>query len=974
MARDLPANVRLAPAAPAQAAALAALVYASSHELLDFLFGDRPRAEAALARLLARPGGHFGYRFATVLLVDDEPAGVVLGYDRSELGAQELAGMLNMFRAMPLRRWPHLVGPASRALSGYVPPPSGDAWYINNIAVDPERRGLGLGRLLLDRLVADCRARGYRCIELDVTEPNRAAIDFYRKYGFRRVSESGSAKQLDRYGLPKLLRMRLLLTEDRGHGFDNFGHATSAIVVNDVSRLNPTPVDESYAPGTVEQLQAILRASDKPVSIGGGRYSMGGQVAHPGTLHLDLRGLCRVLSVDADSKILRVQAGARWRDVQRVVDDHGLAVSIMQTYADFTVGGSISVNCHGRYVGLGPLILSLRSIDLVLADGERVTASPSENSEIFYGAVGGYGALGIIVEAELDLADNCRIERGSRKMTVDRYPAYFRSKVREDTGAVFHNADMVPPRFEKVRAITWRETDKPANTKPPKDGRNLYLAEKYMLWAITETPFGHLRREYVYEPLLYLRPKIAYRNQEANYDVTELEPLSRRHSTYVLQEYFVPVDRLVAFTGPMSAILRRYDVQVVNVSIRHAHADPGSLLAWAPEEVFALVLYYKQGTAPAERERVAVWTRELIELALACGGTWYLPYQPHARHDQFHRGYPRARELFRLKDELDPDYRLRNCLWEKYYRRDAEPPTIDGKPAGDSEFLTVYGDIVSRDDFYRFLQTIYHLYPEHRFHQLIIEACSRFDGDREIYEELARRLPEIRPPAADLTYALPALVRQKREMLRQTTEILPRGTRIDGYLEIGSTGRYVKGLRKALDISGPVFLTQDRPPDFSPPEIMERGGLRYAGRFFPLDDYAPIPPSVVADGSLDLVTYFIGLHHCPRERLGAYVASVHRVLRPGGHFVLRDHDAGTEERRRFCALVHTVFNAGLGVPWETDREELRLFEGIDFWVDAVSRQGFRDTGRRLLQDHDPSLNTLLCFAREETRADAAPAG
>ena len=37
------------------------------------------------------------------------------------------------------------------------------------------------------------------------------------------------------------------------------------------------------------------------------------------------------------------------------------------------------------------------------------------------------------------------------------------------------------------------------------------------------------------------------------------------------------------------------DVQVVNVSIRHAHKDPGAYLAWARKEVFALVLYYKQG-------------------------------------------------------------------------------------------------------------------------------------------------------------------------------------------------------------------------------------------------------------------------------------------------------------------------------------------------------------------------------------------
>jgi hypothetical protein len=60
-------------------------------------------------------------------------------------------------------------------------------------------------------------------------------------------------------------------------------------------------------------------------------------------------------------------------------------------------------------------------------------------------------------------------------------------------------------------------------------------------------------------------------------DVAELEPSSRRSSTYVLQEYFVPVDRFDDFVPQMRNVLRRHGVNVVNVSIRHANKDPGSL-------------------------------------------------------------------------------------------------------------------------------------------------------------------------------------------------------------------------------------------------------------------------------------------------------------------------------------------------------------------------------------------------------------
>ena len=950
-------------ATAADAGRLAPLVFDSSHELLSFMFGERTKAEVALTKLLSKPGGHFGYRFATVMLADGEIAGVELGYDRKQLSAQEMSGMINAFAATPLSRWPHLLFSVSRALTGYVPPPSVDAYYINNVAVDESRRGAGFGKQFLMRIVERCRAKGYRCIELDVTFPNDGAIRFYERNGFRRISQSGTDLIEQKYGIPKLQRMRMILTEKREFARDNYGHATSSTIINDVTGLNPVEVDEVYAPGSVEQLQAMLEASDKPVSIGGGRFSMGGQTAERGTLHIDMRGLNRILEINPDERTIRVQAGARWRDLQRVVDDYGLAVKIMQTYSNFTVGGSISVNCHGRYIGLGPLILSLRSISLLTANGELVTATPKKNRALFFGAAGGYGALGIIVEAELDLAENTRLERLSKKMPLARYPEFFQQRVRDNEKAVFHNADMVPPRFDKVRAITWQTTDKPANAKPPGAGRNLYLPERYMLWVITEAPLGHLRRKYIYDPLLYLRSTVKFRNQEADYDVAELEPLSRSEKTYVLQEYFVPVARLTDFTPLMTGILNRFGVQAVNVSIRHAHADPGSLLAWAKEEVFALVLYYKQGTGRAEREQVAVWTRELIDAVLACGGSYYLTYQPHARIDQFHDAYPRASELFKLKKKHDPDYRFRNCLWEKYYRNKSEPPLLGDKKTRGSEFLTVYGKTETRDDFYRFLQTIYHLYPEHRFHQLIIDACEKLDDDQAIYETVADRLPEIKTFLSDLTYALPALRAQKNEMQRQTVEILPPRSSYSGYLEIGSTGRYVRHLKKALKIDGVIYLSNDIAPDNSPPQIMERGGLREVGRFFELDDYAPIPRATIGDESLDLVTCYIGLHHCPREKLVDYVQSIRRVLRPGGHFVLRDHDAGTDDMRTFASLVHTVFNAGLGVSWEDDRRELRLFEGLEFWIDTLVGNGFVDSGKRLLQAHDPSLNTLLCFTR-----------
>ena len=151
-------------------------------------------------------------------------------------------------------------------------------------------------------------------------------------------------------------------------------------LVNDISGLNPVVVWAIVTPRNTDEVVDAMKRPGGPGSIGGGRDSMGGQVASPMSLHLDMRQMNQVLAFSPSDKTIRVQAGIRWRSIQRFIDPHGLAVKIMQTYANFTVGGSLSVNCHGRYMGLGPVILSVRSICLVLADGQKVEASRESNA------------------------------------------------------------------------------------------------------------------------------------------------------------------------------------------------------------------------------------------------------------------------------------------------------------------------------------------------------------------------------------------------------------------------------------------------------------------------------------------------------------------------------------------------------------------------------------------------------------------
>lgn len=453
-----------------------------------------------------------------------------------------------------------------------------------------------------------------------------------------------------------------------------------AATVTEFTGLYPVTVERVAAPKSVEEVSRLVRAHPGPISIGGGRYSMGGQTATEGALQLDMRSLNRVLDFSPGSRTIRVEAGITWRKIQETIDPHDLSLKIMQSYANFTVGGALSVNAHGRYVNQGPVIRSVRSIQVVLADGRVVEATPKSNAEVFYGAIGGYGGVGVITAATLELEPNDRLERTAALMTVQEYPAFFVSSIRGSTTAVFHNADLYPPDYDRVAAVTYARTTRPLTVPDrlqPWNGSN--WKNRWLQWWVSERTYAKLLRREALDPIRLKARPVALRNNEASYDVATLAPFSRRRSTYVLQEYFVPVENFGRFTPKMTEIFRRHRANVLNVSIRHAEKDPGSVMAWARRESFAFVVWYKQGTSAAERGAVEVWTRELIDAAIGSGGTYYLPYQIVASSAQFHAAYPRAEEFFALKKRLDPGYKFRNKLWDAYL-----PPPPGPRAAADA--------------------------------------------------------------------------------------------------------------------------------------------------------------------------------------------------------------------------------------------------------------------------------------------------
>ena len=278
-------------------------------------------------------------------------------------------------------------------------------------------------------------------------------------------------------------------------------------------------------------------------------------------------------------------------------------------------------------------------------------------------------------------------------------------------------------------------------------------------------------------------------------------------------------------------------------------------------------------------------------------------------------------------------------------------------------FRYIYSSPELRREFLDFLTNVFHLYPEHEFHRLLTRLSEPGVSDKQVYNALQQELADIRPFLGALRYAIPALAKQKSIMADQTLMLLDSKARYDGHLEIGSTGRYISILENRLNISGEIFLLHTREGGYGPEDMVERGQITKIGTHIDMGDYSSNFAKVIPSNSLDLVTVFIGFHHCPLSKRLEFISSVRSVIRPGGKLILRDHDVHNEDMWRMAALAHDTFNAGIDQNWQFNSKELRNFYSLRFITDYLEDLGFEHDGQIYFQRGDPTRNGLMGFTK-----------
>ncbi|MDC8015580.1 FAD-binding protein [Tahibacter soli] len=454
-----------------------------------------------------------------------------------------------------------------------------------------------------------------------------------------------------------------------------------SVVLNDRhSALNASvPLALEHPAGLPAIREAVARAARAgvPLAIAGARHAMGGQQFCHGGVVLDLERHAAVRDFDAARGLVTVDAGIRWPALQawlaqrRDAEGRGWSIRQKQSGADdFSIGGSLAANAHGRGLDFAPLVADIERFRLVLASGDAIDVDRASAPELFAAAIGGYGLLGVVDTATLRLVPRCKLERRVRLVDVADVAVAFDAEIAQ--GSLYGDFQFavdprdgdflrrgvfacyrplpddaaMPPVAHALDEERWRALMRLAHVDKREAFARyaaFYLASDGQRYASDDHQFG-----------LYPDGYHAALDDELGHRGSEM-----------IGEMYVPAAQLATFMHRAADDLRVHGADVVYGTVRRIRADRETLLPWARDDFLCVVfnLHVRHDAAGIAAARDDF--RRLIDNALSLGGSYYLTYHGYARADQVRHAYPRIDEFFALKNRVDPQ----GVFASDWYRR-----------------------------------------------------------------------------------------------------------------------------------------------------------------------------------------------------------------------------------------------------------------------------------------------------------------
>jgi FAD/FMN-containing dehydrogenase len=455
-------------------------------------------------------------------------------------------------------------------------------------------------------------------------------------------------------------------------------------VVNDVhSQLNATRVHAIVKPASQDALRTAVAAAGgegRSVCVAGGRHAMGGQQFGEAAVLVDTRDLNRMLAFDDDAGIVTVEGGIQWPELIGHLDrvqagrERQWGIVQKQTGADrLSLGGALACNAHGRGLALKPIVQQVESFDLLDAGGEVRTCSRSQNADLFRLAIGGYGLFGIITQVRLRLRPRVKVRRvvvlGETGGIVDR----FAERIRDGYlyGDYQFATDRTRDSFLRRGVFSCYQpvdpetplTVNPTRFNPEDWARLTFYSHRYQRRAFQVYSTRYLATS----GQIYWADSQLSAAYVDNYHASLDRALGWPAATEMITEIYVERPRLAAFMEDARVALRARRARTIYGTVRMIERDDETFLAWARKPYACVIFNLHVEHSPEAIEAASESIRDLIDLGIAHGGSYYLTYHRWARQDQVARCYPQMREFLSLKLRHDPQ-EIFQSNWYRHYR------------------------------------------------------------------------------------------------------------------------------------------------------------------------------------------------------------------------------------------------------------------------------------------------------------------
>ena len=440
-----------------------------------------------------------------------------------------------------------------------------------------------------------------------------------------------------------------------------------ALQLNDVhAGLNPSLAARVLRPRTDGELREILRQhwrDRSPLALMGGRHAMGGQQFLSGGTVVDMALLRGVRGFDAAEGRVVVDAGTQWPELLAWLDAHPdnharWTIRQKQTGADdFSIGGSVAANIHGRGLAFAPFVDDLEWIEVMRADGSVVRASATCEPELFSLVVGGYGLFGVVLRACLRLVRGCTLRRQVRLLRAGEAIAAFEQAVA--AGATYGDFQFaIDAASDDFLDLGIQSCYLPVEGAPDPALLRMSGEQFRQLLVLAHTDKTRAFEDYARFYLATDGQRYPPNAQHSGLYLEGYHAAVDRHPGHagseMIGEFYVPRSGLAGFLEDAARQLRTRRASVVYGTIRLVEPDTTTVLAWARERWACIVLNLHVRHDPQGLRDARDAFRALNDLALARGGSFYLTYHRWATAAQIETAYPRVHEFLAMKRELDP--------------------------------------------------------------------------------------------------------------------------------------------------------------------------------------------------------------------------------------------------------------------------------------------------------------------------------